>query len=189
MKPILSLPRFNEITTALSHTELKLHASQVHGLMSGILCGNFNQDSDWEELVMGEKLPDAARTTLQELYVVSAGQLAEFLFEFEMVMPDEAEGLQVRAEALTVWCQGFLTGLQAAGIPITGRDAGELTEAIDDLVEIAKMNYDQVMDSEEDEEAYIELIEYVRMAAILIYQDLREGSMPQKSAQSGGQLH
>ena len=64
MKP-KSLPGFNDLTTALSNTELKLHASQVHGLMCGILCGNFNQDSDWEELVMGEKLTDDTREIIQ----------------------------------------------------------------------------------------------------------------------------
>lgn len=188
MKPI-SLPEFNALTTALDDTELKLHASQVHGLMSGILCGKFNQQSEWEELVMGEKLSPETREVLQQLYVGSAGQLADFLFEFKLVMPDESEGLAVRAEALSVWCQGFLTGLTAAGIPITEREDSEITECIDDLIEIAKMDYDEVVDSEEDEEAYAELIEYVRMAAILIYQESHEGSKPKQSAESDGQLH
>ena len=41
------------------------------------------------------------------------------------------------------------------------------------MVEIAKMNYEEVVESEEDETAYVELVEYVRMAAILIYEELR----------------
>lgn len=176
MKPntLDSLPMFNDLTEALSHTELKLHASQVHGLMTGVLCGNFNQETDWEQSVMGEKLTGDTKETLQSLYMTTAGLLADLLFEFQMVLPDDEEALPVRAEALGVWCQGFLTGMQLAGVPITDREPSELTEAIDDLIEIAKMNYDDVDAGEEDEGAYVELVEYVRVAVIFIYQDLRE---------------
>ena len=73
-------------------------------------------------------------------------------------------------------------------MPILGRDDSELTEAIDDLIEIAKMNYEQVESSDEDEEAYVELSEYVRMAVIHIYTELHANAMPNQSA-NAGQLH
>jgi yecA family protein len=177
MKPII-LPEFTDLTTALSHTELKLHASQVHGLITGVLCGNFDQDTAWEEIVMGEKLTGDTREILQGLYDATAAQLVDYLFEFQMVLPADDDDLPLRAEALGVWCQGYLTGLKVAGVPVTDREPSELTEAIDDLIEIAKMNYDEVTASEEDEAAYAELVEYVRVAVIFIYQDLREDNMP-----------
>ncbi len=177
MKPT-ALPEFSEMTAALSQTELKLHASQVHGLITGVLCGTLNTEVEWEELVMGEKLTEDTRPILQDLYAKTGSQLADFLFEFQMLLPDDEEELPVRAESLGVWCQGFLTGLKTSGVAITGREDGELTEAINDLIEIAKMNYDEVEASEEDETAYVELVEYVRVAVIYIYQDLRETDMP-----------
>ena len=183
-----SLPTFDDLTTTLSDTELKLHASQVHGLIAGVLCGNFNAETVWQEVVMGEKLSEQTGEDLQALYVSTLQLLSEFLFEFQMVIPDDAEELSMRAEALTVWCQGYLTGLKLAGVPILGRDDSELTEAIDDLIEIAKMNYEQVESSDEDEEAYVELSEYVRMAVIHIYTELHANAMPNQSA-NAGQLH
>ena len=36
------------------------------------------------------------------------------------------------------------------------------------------MNYDQVIESEEDEAAFAELVEYVRMAVVFIYQEHHE---------------
>ncbi len=119
-------------------TELKLHASQVHGLISGVLCGNFNEDSDWLETVMGEK--NHWRTSAFTTGIVSWHQktISDVLMSFQMVLPDDNHDLPERAEALTVWCQGFLTGLKVAGIPIVGREPSDLTEAIEDLVEIAK---------------------------------------------------
>jgi uncharacterized protein len=171
MKPT-QLPLFDDITESLEETELKLHASQVHGLITGVLCGNFNEDSSWLETVMGEKVTGEPANLLQELYLVTNKQLVDVLMSFQMVLPDDNYDLPERAEALTVWCQGFLTGLKVAGIPIVGREPSELTEAIDDLVEIAKMNYQEVVASEEDEDAYAELVEYVRMAVILIFTEI-----------------
>ena len=170
---LITLPQFDEITTALEETELKLHASQIHGLITGVLCGNFNEETDWQELVMGEKLAGETAEKLQLLYEGTAKQLQDFLFEFNLLMPSDELDLSIRAEALTVWCQGYLTGLKVAGVPITDREPGELTEAIDDLIEIAKMNYSQVVESEEDEVAYAELAEYVRVVVIFIFQEVR----------------
>ena len=179
MKPT-KLPLFDDITETLEETELKLHASQVHGLISGILCGNFNEDSDWLETVMGEKITGEPARQLQELYLGTKKQLSDVLLSFQIILPDDNHDLPIRAEALTVWCQGYLTGLKVAGVPIVGREPSDLTEAIDDLVEIAKMNYQEVVASDEDEDAYTELVEYVRMAVILIYQDLRESEAAER---------
>lgn len=187
----LSLPNYGELTQALNKTTLKLHPSQVHGLISGILCGNPKSTAAWEELVTGGKESTQTHQLLQTLYDASAKQLADFLFEFELVLPSDSDDLPVRAEALTLWCQGFLTGLKLAQIQIVDREPSEITEAINDLIEIAKMNYEEVVASEEDEDAYIELVEYVRMAVILIYQDLREAEQEasKASGSSNNLLH
>lgn len=188
MKP--SLPSFQDLNQALSETSLKLHASQVHGLISGMICGNPDPNAAWEELVTGEK--DSSEKThrlLQSLFEISASQLDEFLFEFDLLMPADAEGLPIRAEALTLWCQGYLTGLKLAKVQMINRQPGEMTEAINDLIEIAKMNYEEVVANEEDEEAYIELIEYVRMTVILIYQNLREQETANGVSSTSNHLH
>lgn len=181
-----SLPEYAHLDQALEQTELKMHPSQVHGLICGLLCGNPQTTPAWEELVTGGAGNTQAQELLDVLQQSTAKQLDEFLFELEMLLPTDEEALPMRAEALTLWCQGLLTGLKIAGVPVEGRKPGELTEAINDIAEIAKMNYEQVVASEEDEEAYTELVEFVRMAVILIYQDLREqeGAAQTKSTAS-----
>ena len=169
-----SMPNYEDISLALNNTLLKLHPSQVHGLVSGILSGNPKSSAAWEELVTGGKDTDTTHELLQSLFDASAKQFNEFLFEFQLLLPPDSDGLPARAEALTLWCQGYLTGLKLAEVQIVSREPGEVTEAINDLIEIAKMNYEDVVAGEEDEEAYVELIEYVRMAAILIYQDIQD---------------
>jgi uncharacterized protein len=167
----------------------KLHPSQVHGLICGVLCVNTSSIA-WEGLLStGKKLQAKVRALLKELHQMSKQQLEEFLFEFELLLPEDENLLPQRAEALKLWCQGFLTGLKLMQIPLEKRPPSDVTEAINDLIEIARMN-DEVIAStetaEEDEANYAELVEYVRIAVILIYQDLQEEST---SLQSNSSIH
>ena len=174
----ISLPSYTEFNQALSKTAVNLHPSQVHGLLCGLLCGNPESEPAWEEVIADLKDSSKSKRTLQDLYEKSAKLLADFSFEFQLLLPSDSQSLRIRAEALTLWCQGFLTGLKLTQVPIENRPKSEVTESINDLVEIAKMNFEDVVASEEDEAAYIELVEYVRMAVVMIYQDLREGETP-----------
>lgn len=182
-----TLPKYQEIDQALQHTTLKLHPAQVHGVITGLICADPNNAKGWEELVTGQKETKKTHDILQLIYEKTAHQLSDFLFEFQLILPSDRTALPDRAEALTLWCQGFLTGLKLKQIPVEGREQSEMTEAIDDIIEIAKMNYEEVVASEEDEAAFMELVEYVRMAAILIYQDLQEAN--NKKGNSSKQLH
>ncbi len=185
----ISLPTYDDLAEALEKTTLKLHPSQVHGLITGILCGNPNSSTAWEELVTGDKEPKSTHELLQTLYNKTENQLEEFLFEFHLLLPSDEDSLTERAEALTVWTQGFLTGLKLAEVQIVDRPVGDITEAINDIIEIAKMNYEEVVASEEDEAAFVELVEYVRMAVILIYQDLHDTLNATQSTNSSNHLH
>lgn len=188
MKPVTKLS-YNELEKALNKTSLKLHPSQVHGLVCGYLCGNPKDTKAWEALVTGKEEPESTHIVLQSLYDLSAKQLREFLFEFQLMLPKDSKALPERAEALTLWCQGMLTGLKMADVPITERQQSELTEAINDLIEVAKMNYEDVVASEEDEVAYSDLVEYIRMVVTFIYQELHEQDAQRTSGKPASHLH
>lgn len=184
-----SLPNYLALCQALDQTALKLNPSQAHGLVCGLLCGNPKSTAAWEELVTGGKETQHTHEILQALYDVSAKQMEEVLFDFQLLLPPDTDELPVRAEALTLWCQGALTGLKLAQVQLVGREPSEMTEAINDLIEIAKMNFEEVVSSEEDESAYAELVEYVRVAVVLVYQDLRAAETAKQSTSASGHLH
>jgi len=168
-----TLPDFTELNLTLANNGVKQHPSELHGIICGIICSN-QSVNNWETLVTDLsdiKSNDDLDTTLQNLYQISDHFLNEFLFDFQLILPDDSETLPTRAEALTLWCQGFLMGLQFANITVSGSNK-DVNESLKDLVEIAKMNYEAVVANEEDEEAYTELAEYVRMAVLDVYQDL-----------------
>lgn len=192
----VALPSYDELNQLLLKTEFKFNPSQLHGLACGLLCGKQLTEKTWEDLIKSF-FPQVEKTNAQEtashllfknLYEITKLQLEDYLFEFDLVLPDDEQKLELRAEALTLWCQGFLTGLKLAEIPIEGHKQAEVKEAIGDLVEIAKMNYENVVDSDEDEAAYIELVEFVRMAIILVYQNEKE-MMTANQVNSNQSLH
>jgi uncharacterized protein YgfB (UPF0149 family) len=185
----IDLPDYTELNHVLKQATPKLHPSQVHGLICGLLCGSSLNIAMWKESVLGlEKVPKIDKE-LQALHAASLKQLKEFLFELKLLLPEDSATLPERAEALTLWSQGFLTGLKYVQIPIVERQPGEVTEAINDIIEIAKMNYEEVVASNEDEMAYVELVEYVRLAVILIYQALHADEASKQTTSPNKYFH
>lgn len=171
-----SLPSYSEVASALKKTAGHYNASQVHGLMCGLICATSGQaDTHWEKMLFGKEKNPQIEEILQELYENSFHQISEFSFEFSLLLPDDDNDINQRAEALGLWCQGFLTGLEQAKVPIKNREPSEVTEALDDLIEISQVNYGDISSSDEDETAYFELVEYVRLAALMIFHDLNSG--------------
>ena len=140
-------------------------------------------------VLAAEEITPAANIMLDTLHIETAKQLKEFLFDLQLLLPADEQPLPERAEALTLWVQGFLTGLKMTNVPLTEREPSDVTEAINDMIEIAKMNHEQVVASEEDEVAFVELVEYVRVSVILIYQTLRENEEPERKTTSSRNVH
>lgn len=56
MSEIPSLPSYEDITDALKKNKLGHHASQIHGLICGVICGTSEQNTDnWKRLVFEGK--------------------------------------------------------------------------------------------------------------------------------------
>jgi hypothetical protein len=94
--------------------------------------------------------------------------LAEAMSDDTVPLPDDDAPVAERGEALVAWCRGFLGGVGLAGIePKLGEEA---REALGDVARIAEsdVSYD---DPDADEEALVELEEFVRVAALLIHGD------------------
>lgn len=177
-----SMPSYAELKQAFDANK---HPSEVHGLICGLLCGPKPIPGDWKTLVLGPERSKEADECLQSIYHYNVQHLEDFLFDFQLCLPKDSELLSDRAESLTLWCQGFLTGLQSNEVPLLNRKPDETSEAIHDLIEIAKMNYDKIASSEEDETAYTELAEYIRLAIILIYQNLHPAQTKKKNHPNG----
>jgi yecA family protein len=162
-------------------------ASQTHGLLSGRLAiAGADSGFDWlSQVLEGTNPQDALRVEceamLGALFETTYRQLAERLSAFAPLLPDEDDATAIRATALAHWCEGFLHGLVAGehGDDLRERLKAEpLSDIIRDLLQITRAAVDEDCDEESDEAAYTELVEYVRVAAQLAYEELADLRRP-----------
>lgn len=158
-------------------------AAQSHGLLTGRLAvGGVPAGPDWLLQVLdGTDESDAFRTECQKmldtLYQSTFWQLSERLSEFEPLLPDDQSDTNERTAAMAHWCEGFLHGLVSAahGDELRERLAAEpLADIIRDMLQITRAEVDGATDEETNEAAYTELVEYLRVAAQLTYEELSQ---------------
>ncbi len=166
---------YDELALPLSTGGSVVGAAELHGGVSGALCAQaVVRPSDWT----GEALPgheDAARVVaLQAVLDDVIGQTRAVLaggdMTFAPLLPPDEVALQERVAALAAWCSGFLYGIGRSGS--LGQPRGDLDEILRDLGEIARaaVHGDEV--SEDAERDYAELVEFVRAAVQLAFEEL-----------------
>ncbi|WP_145931396.1 YecA family protein [Yersinia bercovieri] len=168
-----TLPTYQSVALALSQQAVALTPAEMHGLISGILCGG-SKDEGWRVLVHdltndGVAFPQTLGLQLQQLHQATQDALENEGFMFQLLIP-EGDEITVfeRADALSGWVNHFLLGLGMLQ-PKLAQVKGEVGEAIDDLRNIAQLGYDEDEDQEELAQSLEEVIEYVRVASILCH--------------------
>lgn len=149
----------------------------IHGLGCGLFSAGLRPDFDEinRQLVdfIGTDLP--ADPAFAELFETSLEMLGKDQFDFSLCLPDDDYSLAERANGLRAWCHGFLHGFAASDRPLSS----ESRELLQDLVEISRLDTEALEaghaeDAEQAESGeidYIELYEFVRMAAISLFLD------------------
>lgn len=171
-------PDFDELDAALITLSAGVGAADLHGSLCGFLCAGGKGVQHFLSAVALEHLAaDAgdpgARTVIGRLFRSSDEQLDDVEFAFEPILPDLDRPVAERAQALLQWCQGFLGGLGAGGFKDERALSADGREVLRDMADIAgsQLSFDD--DEEVDEAAYTELLEFARMGALLLREDLR----------------
>ncbi|QYJ81735.1 UPF0149 family protein [Shewanella aegiceratis] len=165
--------RIEILFAELNAADIAQHPVEVHGSLVGLICGGVGQGkSEWIKPLLelindGQLPPPSLVQLLEELYQDTLARITDADFGFTPMAPEEEETLSKRVEALSLWVQSFLTGIAMAQ-PKLNRASSDVKEVIKDLAEIAQVEFD-VAEDEESEAAYIELMEFARMAALLCY--------------------
>lgn len=175
--------RLDELTRSLAGAGATIEAPEAHGLITGAACAGDTEAGTAVLEVLGEGDPADpawrdARDRLAALAVEIHRTLQSEDFTFQpLLLPDSAP-LSRRADSLAQWCQGFLYGLTLAGYGDFSRLPGDLPELMNDFREIAyHFGPDEEIDgASEEEEAYTELVEYVRTGAMLAWTSMRDAA-------------
>ena len=123
-----------------------------------------------------------AAASLREVYDATAVALLEGAMSFQPLLPADDAPIGDRTSALGEWCQGFLYGLgTGVAVPDAASLQGEAAEVLRDMTEITHVDVDPADGVESNEEAYAELVEFVRVGVQLLYdhlQPMREPPSP-----------
>jgi hypothetical protein len=192
----------DQLDEALRRCGAGWNAAQAHGLLcSRLAVEGQAAGSRWLAEVLQDCDPQSAARghcaeMLKDLFGTSYRQLAERQSQFEPLLPDDAAPRAARADALAHWCEGFLHGLVSGPHRETlkAKLASEpISDIIKDTLEITRATTDSEDDSDEtSEEAYVELVEYLRVATQLTYEELAAFRSPAASgydAKSRNVLH
>ncbi|MBB6094331.1 hypothetical protein HNQ60_003212 [Povalibacter uvarum] len=183
---------FPEIVKAMQSVGSAVPVAEGHGCLCGALCitQDYSLDRWLEELVPVEEgavVPDDVGQVMKLLYADTVRALRGEDMDFQPFLPDDDVKLEQRTAALSQWCQGFLYGLGS----VRKIDAENMPRSIDevlvDFTNIGRAEVEPGVESEEDEEAYVEVVEYVRAATQLIHDELegvRSGDEEPRSVES-----
>jgi yecA family protein len=178
---MLSDVDYDTLNDALRRCGAPWNAARAHGLLSSRLAvAGAGGGLDWlQQVLEGTHESDALRAEcaglLHSLLQETQRQLSERLSEFAPLLPDDSDSAPVRTAALAHWCEGFLHGLVSAdhGEVLKQRLAQDpLADIIRDMLQLTRAAVDEDSDDETNEAAYAEIVEYVRVAAQLAYEEL-----------------
>ncbi len=182
MSQLLEIAELDEL---LYRFDAAMSAAEAHGALCGMICARGAVElSEWVDHVVGEQeqgsdlLHDVVHK-LSELHQWTLETMNDASGNFKLLLLDDDDPLPDRVEALAAWCQGFVYGLAAGGIREGSELPDDTNELLRDMVEISRAGHDvddadiENSDDNEDELAYMEVEEYVRMGVIYIYEELQ----------------
>jgi hypothetical protein len=96
---------------------------------------------------------------------------------FYPFLPPDSKELSIRAHSLSIWCQGFIDALgvfiSERELTINQSDQTFISEIIEDFAQISTLSKIAVESGDEEELAYFEVVEFVRVGTQLVYEELR----------------
>lgn len=176
--PIQNSP-YAAFATLLGGSAQPVSPAELHGLLLGRSCAGAGFDfepwlMDATELLGGEP-DDNVRQALVGLQEMVKGELAGDDIAIVLLLPSDEAPLADRALALGQWCQSFLTGF---GLVAGDRAlSAEAMEVLQDLAAIAQVQ-DSLEESEDGESDYMEVMEYLRVAPLLLFTECAKPLAP-----------
>lgn len=167
-----------EFSQTLSTLRLGVDPSDLHGSLTGFLCGGGRASiNDWLEVLALD--PDgnafSSHAALQRLFRSCSAQFAGTPADIEPLLPAANAPLSQRADALVEWCRGFLGGFGLAGTAQRIDLSADAKEVLADFGTVAASRFD-ASDKSEDAQALADVLDFARTGAALLYSEIANGA-------------
>ena len=178
----MRLPVYQHLDDALQTLNLGGRVSELHGFLCGALALNIAYPLDTS---IGTLAPDLASVTISPqvnslllpVFACARAQMTDPMLQLELLLPNsDNTDLTARVNALASWCDGFLFGLANAGLQETSCLPDDTKEILGDFTRISRLDGADTGD-EDEEVSFNELLEYVRVSALLVAEELQPMKM------------
>ena len=172
--------KFDELNRILRDARCNARAAECHGFLCGYLCISDDMTDEvfrscLQADVFDEAISVPCLESIKALATDVYTQISSTDLTLQLLLPGDDRPLQERGASFIQWCEGFLSGLGAAGVVKFYTLSEECRELLDNLYKICRLDPDDMSESGETEEtALTELIEYVRLGAILMHDEFRQ---------------
>jgi uncharacterized protein YgfB (UPF0149 family) len=166
--------QYADLAATLARLGARDEAAAYHGALCGALCRQTPAALDPLALLEdgNVRADEPAQAALKTLRDETASALADPEGRFAPLLPADDAALAERARSLGAWCEGFLHGL-ASQVRLELSDCSEeVREIIADFAQFTRAALDAGDDPETEENAYAELVEYIRVGAQLVFLEL-----------------
>ena len=166
---------FQEINDALVKVDATTEAAEAHGILCGMICISGKGDvKNWLEHVLGEQdvnnpYLQETKNILMDLHDATLTEIIEGNYDLDLLLPGDDDPLDIRVDDLSNWCQGFLFGLSMSGLTDINNLPQEASEILQDMMDISKAGFNPDEDDDENETAFAEIVEYLKIGAYVIY--------------------
>jgi uncharacterized protein YgfB (UPF0149 family) len=167
---------YDEFERVLRDSRALQEPAEAHGTLAGALCSSSDYGLlEWLHEILPDDSPEEEAlqsSVLQNIYDSTVRTLAGTEADFAPLLPDDESSLTDRADALSHWCQGFLYGLGSGSASDPSKVSSEAGEIIHDLTEITHVGVDADEQNEENETAFAEVVEFVRVGVQILFVEL-----------------
>lgn len=174
---------YDEATHLLREAGISTGAAEAHGIITGVLCAPDSARVAWQTLIVGHEAGGNRETTaelsdlLAAMYRSALAHLNGVECAFTPMLPGDEHSLAKQIEGLTDWCRGYLLGLHAGGVRDTQALSGDAREIVRDITRISEAEMDTALAGDEEEQALIEIVEYLRIGVQLVFEELHSPAL------------
>ncbi|MCF6262320.1 MAG: UPF0149 family protein [Xanthomonadales bacterium] len=184
----MNLPDFELCLAQVGSDISPFELSALHGSICGLLCakpnlGLMELTAILPKMGQAAVLESAIVDQLADILMASRLQLEDEDMSLVVWLPDDETKLAIRTACLADWCSGVLAGLsELAGEALSkiyaesrneDSDNMDAAEALRDFTSIARIVDEPIDGSDDNEDDFIQISEYCRVALLLFHEMLR----------------
>jgi len=169
---------YETVSEELDRVGAPLDAAEAQGVLMGLFAskGAVSERGWLAELIPENHKPGRfAQPGIKALHARLVRQLASGdNMGVDLCLPEDGVPFDERLEALRNWCQGYLYGFGAGGGSAPDKLPPDAREVFEDITEIGQLQADDSQ-SEANEQALMELVEYLRVGVAVVHLALHPG--------------